>query len=248
MKSFIYAIVFLVLSFGASLSLSLFSYRSFDWMVVGIATMVGFLVGRVSQLQSELHQLRADFAKDWEARQKQVPVVTKVADNVDKVVPVAKSVPIDPVIKKVGLPASEQVDSGQTPPTYHRIKSEPNSIDKVKALVLDYFTGGNMIVRIGILILFFGVSFLLKYASDQGVFPIEYRLMSVAAGAIGLLAFGWYLRNSKQAYGLLLQGAGIGILYLDVFAALSLYGLLPQLPAFTLMLRCMQNIYPINQP
>lgn len=86
--------------------------------------------------------------------------------------------------------------------------------------------GGNMVARVGILVLFCGVAFLLKYAADRGILPIQLRLAGAALGGIGLLATGWRLRLRLQSYGLLLQGGGIGIIYLTVFSAVTLYHLL----------------------
>ncbi|MGK0269407.1 MAG: putative membrane protein [Cocleimonas sp.] len=106
---------------------------------------------------------------------------------------------------------------------------------KLTAKVKSYFTGGNIFVRIGIIILFFGISFLLKYVSDRGFFPIEYRLIAVVIGAIFLLGLGWRLRHKNETYALLLQGAGIGVLYLDIFAAYNLYQLIPPIAAFVLL-------------
>ena len=44
--------------------------------------------------------------------------------------------------------------------------------DKARQWVVSYFTGGNLMVRVGILILFFGVAFLLKYAAEKVVVPL----------------------------------------------------------------------------
>ncbi|MCW3693453.1 DUF2339 domain-containing protein, partial [Burkholderia cenocepacia] len=43
------------------------------------------------------------------------------------------------------------------------------------------------------------------------------------AGAAALLAIGWRVRARRAAYGLVLQGGGVGILYLTIFAATKLY-------------------------
>src|SRR5262249_44001340 len=43
-------------------------------------------------------------------------------------------------------------------------------------LVRDYFTSGNTLVRVGIIILFFGVAFLLRYVAEHSHVPIEFRL------------------------------------------------------------------------
>jgi len=95
--------------------------------------------------------------------------------------------------------------------------------------------GGNTLVRVGVVVLFFGVAFLLKFAADHGLVPIELRLTGVALGGIALLVVGWRLRTKRAGYALMLQGAGVGVLYLTVFAALRLYRLLPPEPAFGLL-------------
>jgi uncharacterized membrane protein len=101
--------------------------------------------------------------------------------------------------------------------------------------VRNYFTSGNLIVRVGVLVLFFGVAFLLKYAAEHSHVPITVRLTGVAVAALILLAVGWRLSERRPGYGLALQGGGIGILYLTVFAALRLYMLLPASGAFVLL-------------
>lgn len=98
-----------------------------------------------------------------------------------------------------------------------------------------FFTGGNAIVRVGVIVLFFGVAFLFKYAVDRQMLPIELRLLAAAAGAMTLLVFGWRLRGKREAYALALQGGGVGLLYLTVFAALRLYSVLPAALAFGLL-------------
>ena len=106
---------------------------------------------------------------------------------------------------------------------------------RAAGVVTGYFSDGNLFVRIGILVLFFGVAFLLKYAAENSQIPIEFRFMGAAAGGIGLLLFGWRLRNSRTIYGLLLQGAGVGIVYITIFAAFRLADLLPPMLTFALL-------------
>ena len=90
-----------------------------------------------------------------------------------------------------------------------------------------FLFGGNTLVRSGIIVLFFGVAFLLKYAAEHARIPIEVRLSGVALGAIALLAIGWKLRLKRSGYALIMQGGGIGVLYLTVFAAFRIWQLLP---------------------
>lgn len=112
---------------------------------------------------------------------------------------------------------------------------EPTWADKAVAAARDWLLGGNSVVRVGILILFFGVAFLLKYAADNSLLPIEFRLAGVALASIVLLAIGWRLRDKRPGYALVLQGGGVGVLYLTVFAATRMVPLLPPGAAFALL-------------
>jgi len=101
---------------------------------------------------------------------------------------------------------------------------------------LAWIMGGNTLARIGVLLLFIGVGFLLKYASEHVHVSIEMRLSAVAAGAIALLIVGWRLRVRRGAYAMILQGGAVGVLYLTVFAALRLYAVLPPWATIVLLL------------
>ncbi len=93
----------------------------------------------------------------------------------------------------------------------------------------------NLVVKVGIVILFFGVAFLLKYAYERIHVPIELRLTAIAAGAVLLLLIGWRLRHARPGYALALQGGGVGVLYLVIFAAFRMFNLLPAGLAFALL-------------
>lgn len=108
--------------------------------------------------------------------------------------------------------------------------------DPVSRFIRNFFTTGNVVVKVGIILLFIGVSFLLKLAVAHNMFPIELRIASVAAGGIALLIFGWKLRLKKRNYALVLQGGAVGILYLTIFSAAKLYSVLPIGLAFGLMI------------
>lgn len=100
----------------------------------------------------------------------------------------------------------------------------------------EWLLGGNTVVRIGLVILFVGLSFLASYAASAGLFPIELRLALVAAIGTVLLAVGFRTRTSRPGFGLALQGAGIATIYLALFAAAKLYGSFPLAAAFVLMI------------
>lgn len=81
-------------------------------------------------------------------------------------------------------------------------------------------------VRVGVVVLFFGVAFLMRYAAERNLVPIELRLAGIALVAIVVLVIGWRLRERSGHYGLVLQGGAIGVLYLTVYGAAKLYDLL----------------------
>ena len=146
------------------------------------------------------------------------------------------TVPV-PVPVAVVVPAAAQQSAPreQPPLSSPLLPTEPDFIQRAVSAARDWLLGGNSVVRAGILILFFGVAFLLKYAADNSMLPVEFRLAGVAAGAVALLLVGWRLRERRAGYALVLQGGGVGVLYLTVFAATKLYGLLPAAAAFPLL-------------
>lgn len=125
-------------------------------------------------------------------------------------------------------------DSGWTPPP-----REPSVLDeRLRGLVqavVRFATTGNPVVRIGAVVLFIGVAYLMRYAYEHSLVPLELRLAGAALGGIVLLGFGWRLRHRADTYGLILQGVGLAILYLTVFGASRLYGLVPIGAAFPML-------------
>ena len=101
--------------------------------------------------------------------------------------------------------------------------AEPALLERAFA----WLSGGNAVLRVGVVLLFIGLAFLLRFASEQINLPVQARYIGVALTALVLLFLGWRLRCKRPSYGLILQGTGIAVLYLTVFAAYQLHGLLP---------------------
>jgi len=95
--------------------------------------------------------------------------------------------------------------------------------------------GGNLVAKLGLAILFIGVSFLLKYAAARVTVPIELRLASIVLADIALLLWAWRIRQSRPTISLPAQGAAVAILMLTTFGAFKLYGLIPGGAAFVLL-------------
>src|SRR6185295_10588610 len=69
--------------------------------------------------------------------------------------------------------------AAETPAQHFRPRSHVPDDSAPLAWLRLYFTGGNLVVRTGIIVLFFGVAFLLKFAADRHMLPIELRLAGV---------------------------------------------------------------------
>lgn len=103
------------------------------------------------------------------------------------------------------------------------------------APVRAWLFGGNTIVKLGVAILFMGLAFLAKFASEHVQVPIELRLTAIGAAAVGLLGFGWRLRRRRAGYAQVLQGAAVAALFLTLFVAFRTYQVIPPFAAFALM-------------
>src|SRR5207249_9883899 len=101
--------------------------------------------------------------------------------------------------------------------------------------LLQRLLSGNLVAKLGIVILFFGVSFFIKFALENAMVPVEVWFALAALGGAILLGIGWRLRERMAGYALILQGGGIGVLYLVIFGAFKLYSLLPPTFAFVLL-------------
>jgi len=145
--------------------------------------------------------------------------------------PIAETAPaaaIEPADFAPTMPPLE--DQAPAPPPSPR-PPRPNPLDPIK----NWFFGGNTIVKAGVGILFIGLAFLAKFASEHVHLPIELRLAGIGAAAIVLLVVGWRLREKRAGYAQVLQGGAVAVLYLTLFVAFRFYGVLAVTPVFVLM-------------
>ncbi len=199
---------------------------------------------QIDSLRNEVTELRAQ-SLTGATTPDEAETPTEVSDVVSAEQPSAS---IErPTADETSAADEPQPAAASIPPVTDRISLDPgprakNPADHLEDLIrraghfgTSYFTDGNIFVRIGILVLFFGVAFLLKYAAENSQIPLEFRFMGAAIGGLILLVFGWRLRLAKPIYGLLLQGGGIGVIYITIFAAFRLADLLPPTLTFALL-------------
>ena len=222
--------------------------RLFDVLV---GAMVGFVVADLGIMRAQLDALSAQVARlSAELRRRKevpqhptehpesTPAPPDTDDSSDSVIPAAA-----PPLTSSGLPwhefdevgeSAEQKSFEHAPAALSRTPDRATELPFVTA-IRDFFTGGNTLVRVGVIVLFFGVAFLLRYMAEHTHLPIEFRLSGITLAGIVLLVFGWRLRTTRKAYALAVQGGAVGILYLTVFAALRLYAVLPAAIAFPIL-------------
>ena len=163
------------------------------------------------------------------------PVSTPTEPDPTPTIPVANP---RPAIGQPPAPAPQPLRTGQTP-SQRRIPTGepgPDIFGKAFTAAKNWLFGGNTIVRIGLVLLFVGLSFLASYAAAAGLFPIELRLALVGLAGVALLVFGFQTRIKRPEFGLALQGGGVATLYLTLFAAARLFDVVPAIAAFALMI------------
>ena len=120
-------------------------------------------------------------------------------------------------------PASQQAASGWAGPA--------GPWQRVQSLDWEWLFGGNWLARIGVVALIVGVGFFLKLAFDNQWIGEIGRVVLGIIGGLALLGLGEFWRRRYPVLAQPLTGGGLAILYLAVYAAFSLYELIPPLPA-----------------
>lgn len=198
-----------------------------------MGTMKHDLSQRISQLEIQWVQL-------VDAVQEQSPSLLNSASQVKPEVaepimeqPLTSPIPTapEPITDESSHPPTVIAETLATEPPATSSPATPPSATLLPPL-LNWFLRTHLMVQIGIVILFIGVAFLLKYVADQGWLSLELRHVLVALGGAVMSGVGWRLRARTRNYGLALQGAGIGVMYMTVFFAFRIYDLLPAGIAF----------------
>lgn len=172
-------------------------------------------------------------APESPAPESPAPSVAAVDQATDAV---AADVAIDPAAPPAPVPSA-----WNTPPTPVRpprapaAPRAPSVVAKAITGARQWLLGGNTVLRVGVVLLFIGLAFLLRYASETYSIPVEARYVAVALVALVLLVLGWRIFPTQSQYGLILQGAGVAVLYLTIFAAMTLNQLLAPLLGLSLM-------------
>lgn len=169
-------------------------------------------VSQIHQLREEVNHLKKSQTRTVEkADQPPIKIEDTLIDLPTKKV-------VNPVVKKpkVAIAIPEDI-----------IPQGKSNIEK--------FIGENLISKIGIIILVFGVGIGAKYSMDNNLIS---PLMRIVLGYItggALLGVGMRLREKYTNYSAVLVSGAMAVMYFITYAGYSFYGLMPQAIAFALM-------------
>jgi len=145
--------------------------------------------------------------------------------------PFASFVPFTP---PTAQPASVQ----QEIPLGHDVSVAPPTTEPARddLAAMEANLGKRWVTWAGVLTLFFGVAFFVRYAIDVGwLGPTTRVVLGVVLGIALLIAGDRAIRQPYRALGVGLMGGGLAVLYVSLYAAFSLYHLLPAPAAFCAM-------------
>lgn len=244
--------------FGAIAGMLVFSWIDRSGRLAAPAASLPDRAEGVDDLRRELAQLRQELAV-LAAKVERLEGVSAVPDTDGLTLRPVENVPSDvtipdlpppeavfdsPATVKVD-PAAQSLETAQPPFPGEEFSANPDRYapvieatprPPVFEILKTWLFGGNALVRVGVVVLFFGLAFLAKFAAEHAVLPIEARYIGIGIAAWVVLGLGWRLRTRRPEYAMALQGLGVASLYLAVFAAFRLHGLVPAGLAVTLLL------------
>ena len=101
---------------------------------------------------------------------------------------------------------------------------------------LEKLIGESIINKIGIIILIIGIGIGAKYSIENNLIsPLTRIILGYLAG-LGLIGVGFKLKKNYLNYSAVLVSGAMAIMYFITYFAYDIYALIPQLPAFGLML------------
>jgi len=212
--------------------------------VLGYPFLAAWLAGlgkerRISDLERQLEALNERVLRlasppsaTPEPRPVYVPVKTLPPDIVKPPPPAPKAqdrpetlAPRPSPVKPEPVPApsfTAEADVANSGPGHHDLAPDPyleQPTPRWLVVARSWLLTGNLVAKLGLVILFIGIGFLLKYAAATITIPIELRLAAVVLADLGLLAWGWRLRLTRRQIALPIQGTAIAILMLVIFSA-----------------------------
>jgi len=104
-----------------------------------------------------------------------------------------------------------------------------------RKLNVEEFIGGNLINKVGILVLIIGVGIGVKYAIDHDWISPAMRIVLGYLVGLGLVGFGYRLKKKYENFSAVLMSGSMAIFYFISYAAHAYYELIPIWMSFAIM-------------
>ncbi|WP_420571616.1 DUF2339 domain-containing protein [Kordia sp.] len=181
----------------------------------------------ISELRKQLEELRA---KKWEDIAEMTTEETPIVSEETISIPEVPATVYEKVEETIATPPQPEIIP-ETPAD--TTQSIPNNTDQKSNL--EKFIGENVLNKIGIIITIIGVSIGVKYSIEHDLISPLTRIILGYLSGIALLSVGIKLKKKYENYSAVLVSGAITIMYFITYAAYSFYGLIPQVPAFIMM-------------
>ena len=126
------------------------------------------------------------------------------------------------------LPApTHPTPTGRTAPPPRGPAAPPLPRRSAALLSSEQWIGQRVLLAVGVVALILAAGYLLRLSFDRGWISPVMRCIGGALSGIVVGAVGWRLQPRYRTYGAALVGCGAAIIYLSVWSAARLYGVLP---------------------
>ncbi|MDR3076573.1 MAG: DUF2339 domain-containing protein [Synergistaceae bacterium] len=193
------------------------------------------------------------FEHEQDSGLRETAAITAAATTVlRQAVRLRETAAITAITEETPLPAeAEKTEIPPPPQTKPREFTKPKQEPEPSWLGLQLqkartwlFSEGNVWVTIGVLLCIAGFGLLFSYAAQMKWISLEMRLVVSALAGAAMTAFGWRMRARRRTYALILQGGGIGIMYVVLVAGAKLGPIAPSAAIFGMIALSVFTIFP----
>jgi uncharacterized membrane protein len=135
----------------------------------------------------------------------------------DAIVPVITSVP-------------EPVQTNPNP-----VRESPKTFSKPSGVSLEEYVGGNLLSKVGVVVLVLGIGIFVKYAIDNNLISELGRIIIGYMAGFGLLITAYKLESKYHTYSAVILSGAMAVMYFTTFSANYYYQIFPRELAFGIM-------------
>lgn len=223
--------------------------------------LLGYLLARQNRIENRLKALEEQADRTAAERRQSATTGPATAAPVEEPTPASPPRPV--AAPAMGTPlrvgpapsARAAAEPTVTPAAPHPEWETPSAAPPSLSLPADWLArllSGNILAKLGMVLLFFGIASALKLAAEYGAFPPSLRLIAACLAGLASIWAGaapatgrpfrphWLFRfapvseQARSGFGFALEGGGFGILYISTYFALQHYGYIGPALAFTL--------------